>query len=247
VHLFVWNREKSELVGAYRLGRSDEILARWGKRGLYTSTLFRYPASLVRGLGPAIELGRSFVRPEYQRSFSPLMLLWRGIGQFIANSPRYRFLFGPVSISDDYHPVSRQLIVAFLQANHLLPELAARVKPRRPLRLRTIAGVNPRRCAGGCVDLDELGELVQEIEKGQKGIPILLRQYLKLGGQLLGFNVDPDFGHVVDGLILIDLLRTDPRVLIKYMGRKNVESVLAFHGVRLETPPRARDAGAPGA
>lgn len=229
VHLFVWNREKQELVGAYRLGRTDEILARWGKRGLYTSTLFRYPASLIRDLGPALELGRSFVRPEYQRSFSPLMLLWRGIGQFVAQHPRYRFLFGPVSISDDYHPVSRQLMVAFLQANHLLPGLAARVRPRKPLRLRTIAGVNPRACARDCLDIEAVGALVEEIERGQKGIPILLRQYLKLGGQLLGFNVDPAFGNVVDGLILIDMLRTDPRTLEKYMGKKTANAFFAYH------------------
>lgn len=77
LHLFVWSRQRRELVGAYRLGRVDEILRRFGRKGLYTHTLFRYTRALLDRIGPALELGRSFVRREYQRSFSPLMLLWR--------------------------------------------------------------------------------------------------------------------------------------------------------------------------
>jgi hypothetical protein len=61
-------------------------------------------------------------------------------------------------------------------------------------------------------------------------VPILLKQYLKLGGQLLGFNVDPAFGNVVDGLILVDLAQADPRVLGKYLGTAGAASVFAYHG-----------------
>ena len=74
---------------------------------------------LMDELNPAIELGRSFVRPEYQRSYTPLLLLWKGIGQFVAQHPQYRVLFGPVSISSDYQSSSQQLLVEFLRANGL--------------------------------------------------------------------------------------------------------------------------------
>jgi hypothetical protein len=46
-----------------------------------------------------------------------------------------------------------------------------------------------------------------------------VREYLKLGGQFLGFNVDPDFADVLDGLVLVDLTKTNPRLLDFYMGR----------------------------
>ena len=74
-HLFVWHRERLEVVGAYRLGRADEILGAAGKKGLYTSTLFKFRKKLLRCLGPALELGRSFVRPEYQRQPAALLML----------------------------------------------------------------------------------------------------------------------------------------------------------------------------
>jgi hypothetical protein len=87
LHLFIWNAEDSEIVGAYRLGATDRILERQGRQGLYSSTLFDSRMEFFRRLGPALELGRSFVRPEYQRSYSPLLLLWKGIGSFIARHP----------------------------------------------------------------------------------------------------------------------------------------------------------------
>src|SRR5690606_12701156 len=117
--LFVWDRAKQLVIGGYRLGEADRICARYGAKGLYVNTLFKLERELEAELGSALEVGRSFVRPEHQRNYSSLMLLWKGIAGFVARHPRYRVLFGPVSISNDYHPVSQQLIVRFLQKNSM--------------------------------------------------------------------------------------------------------------------------------
>ena len=63
-------------------------------------------------------------------------------------------------------------------------------------------------------------DVVGQLENGQRGVPILLRQYLKLGGLLLGFNLDRYFGDALEGLILVDLLQTDRTILQLYMGRE---------------------------
>jgi putative hemolysin len=233
VHVFVWNRAKSEVVGAYRLGHADEIVRRLGVRGLYTSTLFRYRRRLLNRIGPALEMGRSFVREEYQRSFSPLMLLWKGIALYVARNPRYRVLFGPVSVNNDYQSTSRQLLVAFLKMNNFEPELAKLVKARKPLRTNPLHTWHLKRHRAVVNDLDEIESLIADLETDLKGVPILLRQYLRLGGRLIGFNIDPAFGYCLDGLILLDLTETDPNMLIKYMGRENAERFLAFHGKTL--------------
>jgi putative hemolysin len=237
LHLFVWQRQQAELVGAYRLGCVDEIVARHGLKGLYTQTLFHYDTQLLQQLGPALELGRSFVRQEYQRAYYPLMLLWKGIGTFIARHPQYRHLFGPVSISNDYTTMSRLLMVAFLQANHLMPALAQFVQPRRPLRMRCRTETSPAVCARSAADLEELDALVKELECQQRTIPVLLKQYLKLGGRLLGFNVDPAFGYVVDGLILVDMANAPHPLLTRYLGADGMESFLAYHAQQEPTVP----------
>lgn len=133
-HLFIWNSEKHELVGAYRLGLADEIYQKFGKRGLYSHSLFRYSKRLLKAMNPAIELGRSFVRIEYQRSFTPLLLLWKGIGQFVLRHPHYSVLFGPVSISNDYSSTSQHLLVDFLSANNYDNKLSRLIRPRSPYR-----------------------------------------------------------------------------------------------------------------
>ncbi|MCC5932709.1 MAG: lysophospholipid acyltransferase family protein [Candidatus Cyclonatronum sp.] len=229
LHLFVWQREKKELVGAYRLGQTDKILSEQGASGLYTSTLFRMKPGLLKKLNPALEMGRSFVCPAYQRSFSPLLLLWKGIGHFVAQFPKYKILFGPVSISNDYETSSRNLMVKFLTVSNFLPDLAKDVKPRIPFKTSKKEGWQPAQNTGAIIDIDDVSEMVSNIEPDCKGVPILLKQYLKLGGKLLGFNIDPDFADALDGLILVDLTKTDEKILTRYMNKEGLENFKAWH------------------
>ena len=238
LHLFVWDREAESIVGAYRMGLADEILARYGKRGLYTQSLFRYRSRLLQKLNPAIELGRSFVRAEYQRSFSALLLLWRGIGQFILRMPRYAVLFGPVSISNSYAPISRQLMVDYLRTNNSEARLARHVRPRRPFRLRR-SKIRKEVEIADLKDIEQLSRVIAEIEHDNKGIPILLKQYLKLGGRLLGFNTDDAFSDALDGLIVVDLRASEPRVLARYLGEEWAAAFYAHHGYESDILRRA--------
>jgi putative hemolysin len=233
LHLFIWNEESREVVGAYRLGLADEIVEKYGKKGFYSHSLFRYSKRLLKAINPAIELGRSFIRPEYQRSFAPLMLLWKGIGQFVANHPRYAVLFGPVSISNDYCSVSQQLLIDFLRANNYDAELSRHIRPRKPYR-GALRPIWRQAELAGMGSIDNVSELVAIQESGEKGVPVLIKQYLKLGGRLLGFNVDKDFNDCIDGLIMVDLRQTDERVLQKYMGREGAAAFLALHRGEME-------------
>lgn len=228
LHIFSWNSQSNEVVGAYRLGLSDDILRRYGPKGLYTHTLFRYDARFVRRIAPAIELGRSFVREEYQRSFSALLLLWKGIALFVARHPRYRYLYGPVSISADYAQLSRAVLVQYLRTHRYAGDLARLVKPRSPFR----ATLGPREHVSlirHTDDLDQLSDLVSALEADDKGVPILLKQYLKMGGVLLGFNVDASFNNSLDGLILVDLVKSGEKLLTRYMGADVAKRYLAYH------------------
>ncbi|MCX7895693.1 MAG: lysophospholipid acyltransferase family protein [Thermoanaerobaculum sp.] len=225
LHLVLWDQEQQQLAGAYRLGPTDTLLPQGGLASLYTATLFRFDPALFRRLGPALELGRSFIRPQYQRSFWPLQLLWRGIGEFVARHPRYRYLFGPVSISAAYHPESRRLLAHFVLHHFLHPELSRWVRPRCPYHLPP-----PKNELVWPVDgLDQLDQLVAHLESDRKGVPVLLRQYLKLGAWVLGLNVDPKFSHVLDALLLVDLLATDWRLLHHYLGGQGASRFLAAH------------------
>ena len=229
LHLFLWNRKDRDLVGAYRIGPTDEILKHHGPKGLYTNQLFRFKPALLKKLTGALEMGRSFIRSEYQRKFNSLMLLWRGIGEYIARNPQYKLLFGPVSISQDYHSVSRNLIVRFLEVNKFDSALSRFVSPRNPYRVRKLKGIDQDLLLSRFQDIEDISLLISGLEKDGKGIPILLRQYLKLNGNLISFNVDKAFASVVDGLLLVDLTRTDPRLLKRFMGKNGYNAIMRYH------------------
>jgi len=227
LHLFIWNRAGQEIVGAYRLGPTDEIIPAAGVRGLYTASLFNYEPKLFEAMGPALEMGRSWIRTEHQKSYTGLMLLWKGIGEFVCRHPRYATLFGPVSISADYRSLSQRMIVAFLERNRKMSDWSDWVRPTNPFREPRWPGA--RRGPSQLNDLEEVSTFISEIESDQKGVPILLKQYLRLDGRLLSYNVDPDFANVLDVLIVVDLRRTSQKALQRYMGRENLERFRAFH------------------
>jgi hypothetical protein len=224
-HLLLWNKQKEEMVGAYRIGNVNEIIARFGIGGLYTSTLFQFDERFFSRIGPSLELGRSFIRPEYQKKFAPLLLLWRGIGKYISDHPDTPMLFGAVSISNDYNRFSRELVTRFLEDH----ELAPMVRARRPFR-RGKPGAEDVATKHFFRDFDSLSDIVSDVEADGKGLPVLLRQYVKLGGKLLGFNVDPHFSDALDGLVLVDLRQTQPEILERYMGKNRGPRFLEYHG-----------------
>jgi putative hemolysin len=215
--LLLWDQERGAIAGGYRLCRIDEVRRRYGRLGLYTQALFDYREPFFSLLGPALELGRSFVGLEYQRSYTPLLLLWRAICEYVGRHPRYCRLLGPVSISNAYQSASREVIVDYLEAACVDPMLAGFVRARTPFRRRhNLQPLDQE--ALRALDLDGISSLLAEHEPDAKGLPVLLRQYLKMGGRILGFNVDAAFSNALDCLLLVDLRRTDPRLLQRYLS-----------------------------
>jgi putative hemolysin len=234
-HLLLWNKEKQKLAGAYRAGNTDEIIRAHGIKGLYTNTVFRYDEKLFLKIGSALELGRSFVRPEYQRQYAPLLLLWKGIARFVASHPETPVLFGAVSISNEYSSLSREMMVRYFEQRQIEDEdgreFADLIHARTPFRAPMLRRWD---CGALCSllrDLDELAEPISDLEEDGKGLPILLKQYAKVGGRLVGFNLDRKFSDVVDGLVIVDLRRTDPSVLERYMGKQGYAGFRRFHNL----------------
>ncbi len=226
-HLFLWDRKNERIAGAYRLARTDEVLRHHGPEGLYCSTLFEFEAPFLDHLNPALELGRSFVAPGYQKSLAPLLALWKGIATYVSRNPRYHRLFGPVSISQDYTPLSQDIIVKFLRENRWDRELGPLVKPLNPFP------ANPE-ISSLLESIEQVSARVSESEADGKGIPVLLRQYLKLNATLLEFNLDPDFSDCLDALILVDLHDAPAGLLSRYMGKE------AYAQFKRQTPSSPR-------
>ena len=245
LHAFAWDHGTSNIVGAYRIGQTDTILPTHGLAGLYTSTLFKFEPEFIHRLDPALELGRSFICHRYQKKHSSLALLWKGILRWVASTnPHYKTFFGPVSISQEYNLLSKNLIVQFLRRKLSNPQVSAYAKPRNPFKTKKILGLDKAAISKNLRNIEDVSALVSEIEDDGKSLPMLIKHYLKMNATLLNFNVDPDFSDVLDGLLMSDMTTTDPKLLKLYMGKELRDQFLAHHQ---KEPPIAdsRPAAAP--
>ena len=197
---------------------------------MYAASEFSRKRGCYSSLGKSIEVGRSFITEEYQRRFSLLGLIWKAIGEFMNRHPDHFVLYGPVSISADYTNLSRNLMVRFLRTNKWSAEIARRTKARNPFKLRQLSPALANWVKQEGRTLEEISAVISGVEPDGKGVPVLVKHYLKLRGSFVGFAVDPDFNNALDGLIVVDIRNMEGRQLLKYFGESGRERIISARG-----------------
>ncbi len=150
-------------------------------------------------------MGRSFIREEYQRKPLSLMFLWKGINEFLKRENyRYQYLIGPVSISNNFSALSKDLLVDFIKENHFDEQLAQMIKPRKRFKYQH-KGEGKELRDIKMKDMKLLDQLISEIETSHSKVPVLLKKYLKQNAKIIAFNIDPKFNNSLDGFLVMDL------------------------------------------
>lgn len=225
-HIVLWDAEALKIAGAYRIARGASVLAERGLAGFYTASLFQYADDAVPRIAQGMELGRSFVAPDYWGSRS-IDYLWQGIGAYLGKHPSVRYLFGPVSISAALPAAAREQIVAYY-ARYYGSE-ATRAVSRQPFVYQAAPPQFGEVDAGTAfrvlkTNLDALGAT----------LPMLYKQYTDLcepgGARFLAFGVDPAFSDAVDGLIEVDLDLLRPKKRERYLGVAPVQPCMETAG-----------------
>ena len=204
-HLFIWDETHKKIVGAYRIGLGDVLHRRYKKKGFYLNELFKIHKDFNPVLKNSLELGRSFITKEYQRKPYSLMLLWKGVNTFLQQYPgRYKYLIGPVSISNNFTSLSKDLLVDFIRKNHFDDELAKAVKPRKKYKYQH-KGEGSALKDMSKNDIKVLDNMISDIEVDQTKIPVLLKKYLKQNAKIIAFNIDPKFNNSLDGFLVMEV------------------------------------------
>lgn len=225
-HLFIWDDDAKCIVGAYRIGKGDEIHREYGMRGFYLQSLFKMKTEFRSVLSEALELGRSFVVEEYQRKPMSLFLLWKGILYFLLKNPEYRYLIGPVSISNDYSKVSKDLMIQFIMANYFDYEVGGMIQPRNSYKFKSQDPNINILMDNMDNDINSLDRFIGDMDELNTGLPVLLKKYIKLNGKIIGFNVDPLFNNCLDGLIMVDVLSIPKKTIESLSKEVNDGSLL---------------------
>ena len=218
LHLILWDSSELEIVGAYRLADTADILKHQGINGLYTHTLFHLSDHMQPYLSQGLELGRSFVQPKYWGKRS-LDYLWFGIGAFLQKYPSYRYLFGPVSISNALPQSAKELLVYFYQLyfgseKNLAPS-------RSPFTLNQQAMAHLKAQFSGQDYQQDFAQLKHLMANMGASIPTLYKQYSELtkpgGVKFVDFGVDKDFNDCIDGLVLLDITQLKDKKRKRYL------------------------------
>ena len=225
--LIIWDEENNSIVGAYRLGKGKEIVAQYGKKGFYIESLFKIKDGMKPVLKESIELGRSFIVKEYQREPMSLFLLWKGILYFLINNPDYRYLIGPVSISNQYSTLSKALIVEFIKANFSNKELSKFIEPRTKFKVQFNKDIDKEVMLEFTEkDIKKFDKFIKDV-KPYYSMPVLVKKYLQQNAKIIGFNVDPAFNNCLDGLIILDLFEV-PMETIENMTKEFEDNAEIF-------------------
>ncbi|MEA2099389.1 MAG: GNAT family N-acyltransferase [Campylobacterota bacterium] len=207
-HIILWDEDDLEIVGAYRIAECKNVIDKYGKDALYTTTLFNFNENFDKYIYDSIELGRSFVQPKYWGSRA-LDYLWYGIGAYLKNNPNIKYMYGPVSLSASYSKVAKDMILYFYDKNFKDKENL--VDAKIPYNFKTDKALmeNLKREFNSTEYKENFKTLKRSLNTIWSNIPVLYKQYADLcdegGIKFCAYNIDPDFSNCIDSLILVEI------------------------------------------
>ncbi|MEM7077445.1 MAG: GNAT family N-acyltransferase [Pseudomonadota bacterium] len=213
VHLVAWDNDAQKILGGYRLGRTDELRATGDPQAVYLATMFDFSEVFYDG-APILEIGRSFVVPEYQKNHVSLHLLWCGIGRYLTANPRYRSVYGVVSMSRLYDPRTMAAIRDAL------------VEPLQTVEAKAVydadlgdlwhAYLNAQQPLA----MQQVSKIVRAMEADERDVPVLIRHYHKLGARFVSAAVDGSFNNTPGLLLCLDVPQIPQKYLKQYLGER---------------------------
>jgi hypothetical protein len=75
-------------------------------------------------------------------------------------------------------------------------------------------------------DLNQFDRFIKEVEPNDYTMPVLLKRYLKINGQIIGFNLDPKFNNALDGMLVLDLYDVPMGTIASLSKEINDDSIL---------------------
>ena len=218
MHLILWDDLELEIAGAYRFCDTNMIMSIHGIDGIYTSSLFSFNRDMNNYFYRGLEVGRSFVQPKYWGKRS-LDFLWFGIGALLKRNPQYRYLFGPVSISDRYSTEAKNMLVYFY--SHYF---RSEHRPATALNPFVVSDDARHELEGLFCHNDykkDFQTLKTHLDEMGYSVPTLYKQYTEIcepGGVFFSdFNIDPGFGDCVDGFVIVDTEHAKPSKRKRYL------------------------------
>jgi len=238
--LIVWNPTDKEIVGGYRFIHGKDIEVKNGEVLSATSHLFKFSEQFIHDYLPySMELGRSFVQPNYQPTFNmkkgmySLDNLWDGLGAMVVESPEVKYLFGKMTMYTDFNKDARDILLYFLY--NFFPDRDALLTPHNQLQFETPEEELEKIFTGSTFE-ENYKILSKTLRSKRENIPPLFNAYMNLSPTMRTFGtaVNDEFGYVEETGMMITLgdvyEKKHKRYVQSYMAKlsKNIKSLRNF-------------------
>ena len=209
--LIVWNPTDKEIVGGYRFICGHKISILDGNVKSPTTGLFKFSDTFINDYLPySIELGRSFVQPNYQPAYNlrkgmySLDNLWDGIGALSVEHPEIKYLYGKMTMYTDYNVYARDTLLYFLR--NFFPDDKNLVVPHRSLEPK-YPDADFEKIFTGTTYEENYKTLVRAVRDKKENIPPLFNAYMNLSASMMifGTSINDHFGGVEETGMLITI------------------------------------------
>jgi hypothetical protein len=210
LQLLVWEPREKEIIGGYRFIHGKTLRRHEdGRINTPTSELFQLSERFIEEYLPhTIELGRSFVQPNYQptvnlrKGMYALDNIWNGLGAILIQNPDVRYYFGKITMYPQFNVEARDMILFFMQK--YFGDKGKLVYPYKSLEISTPQALLSDMFIGGSYEKD-YKILVQQVRMRHENIPPLVNTYMNLSATMLffGTSLNPGFGDVEESGILV--------------------------------------------
>lgn len=226
-HFLLWDDDSEKIIGVYRYTLPNPGKAAISPDNLVTNSIFDLAPEFMRLLPNTMELGRAAILPEYQKSYSPLMLLWRAILEIPRNNKSIKYLFGPVTMGRNYNPVSRELLRRFIMGNWEEKSMSPFFAPKRSLNFNIPREIDMGKLEKACSSFSKLGHLVDGLEGGKRQLPVLFRHYANVGCKYVGFGEWRELDHATAGITILDIDNISRPLIKRYFGQEGAREFLS--------------------
>lgn len=210
--LIVWNPDDEDIIGGYRVAHGKDIkVDKDGNLLSPTARLFKISEKFIKDVLPiSIELGRSFVQPNYQPQYNlrkgmySLDNLWDGLGAIVIDHPDIQYMFGKVTMYTHYDQLARDLVLFFMQK--YFPDPDELIRPYDELKIITSKKILNNIFTGYNYE-EDYRILVQKVRSLHENIPPLVNAYMNLSSTMRTFGTATNkfFGNVEETGIMITI------------------------------------------
>lgn len=221
-HLVLFDRQTERVAGTYRYLIPSRVEGGVDPRDLVIASIFELKKPFLDLLPSSLELGRAAIGSEFQKTYAPLMLMWRAVMEILRKDKTIKYLIGPVTTPRSFSPLSRTVLRRFIEQKCMHRSLANSARPLHPHEERIAPEIAVDDLVRGAQNLTGIGCIIEALEGGERKLPVLYKQYANLGLRYVATGEWPELDGAMASLAVLEVSQIKRDFVARYLEKDRV-------------------------